>query len=82
LTNQSSLKKKASIRWTDDMQQAFNKMCLLKAANALAAYLYHNKRFDVYTDASDFQLGTCIIQEGRPVAYFITEPGKVGIKLE
>ncbi len=45
-------------------------MCLLMAADALAAYLDHNKRFNVYTDASDFQLGACIIQEGRPVAYF------------
>jgi hypothetical protein len=45
-------------------------MCLLMAANALAAYPDHNKQFDVYIDASDFQLGTCIIQEGRPVAYF------------
>ncbi len=52
------------------MQQSFNKMCLLMAADALAAYPNHNKRFDVYTDASDFQLGACIIQEGRPVAYF------------
>ncbi len=43
-------------------------MRLLMATNALAAYLDHNKRFDLYTDASDFQLGACIIQEGRPVA--------------
>ncbi len=41
------------------------------AANALAAYPDHNKQFDVFTDASDFQYGACIIQEGRPVAYFL-----------
>jgi hypothetical protein len=70
LTNISGLKKRALIKWTYDMQQAFDKMRLLMAANALAAYPDHNKRFDVYTDGSDFQLGACIIQEGRPVAYF------------
>jgi hypothetical protein len=52
-------------------KKAFDKMRLLMAANALAAYLNHNKRFGIYTDASDFQLGTCIIQEGRLVAYFL-----------
>jgi hypothetical protein len=70
-TDQSGLKKKAPIKWTDEMQKAFNKMHLLMAANALAAYPHHNKRFDVYTDASDFKLGACIIQEERPVAYFL-----------
>jgi hypothetical protein len=45
-------------------------MCLLMAADALAADPDHNKQFDMYTDASDFQLGACIIQEGRPIAYF------------
>jgi hypothetical protein len=70
-TDQSGLKKKAPIKWTDEMQQAFDKMCLLMAADAPAAYPDHNKWFDVYTDASDFQLGACIIQEGRPVAYFL-----------
>jgi hypothetical protein len=71
LTDQSGLKKKAPIKWTDEMQKAFDEMRLLMAANALAAYPDHNKQFDVYTDASDFQLGACIIQEGRPVAYFL-----------
>jgi hypothetical protein len=42
LTDQSSLKKKAPIKWTDEMQKAFNKMRLLMAANALAAYPGHN----------------------------------------
>ncbi len=54
------------------MQKAFDKMHLLMAADALAAYLDHNTMFNVYTDASDFQLlGACIIQDGRPVAYFL-----------
>jgi hypothetical protein len=71
LIDQSCLKKKTPIKWTDEMQKAFDKMCLLMSANALAAYLDHNKWFDIYTDASDFQLGACIIQEGMPVAYFL-----------
>jgi hypothetical protein len=71
LTDQSGLKKKTPIKWTDKMQQAFDKMHLLMAANALAAYPDHNKRFDIFTDASDFQLGACIIQEGRPNTYFL-----------
>ena len=55
LTDQSGLKKKAPIKWTDEMHQAFDKMRLLMAADALAAYPDHNKWFDVHTDASDFQ---------------------------
>jgi hypothetical protein len=64
-------KKKAPIKWTDEMNKVFNKICLLMAADALAAYPGHNKRLDIYTDASDFQLDSCIIQEGRPIAYFL-----------
>jgi hypothetical protein len=70
LTDQSGSKKKAPVQWTDKMQKVFDKMRLLMAANALAAYPDHNKRFNIYTDASDFQLGACIIQEGRLVSYF------------
>jgi hypothetical protein len=46
------------------------KMRLLMAADALAACPDHNKWFGTYTNTSDFQLGMCIIQERRPVAYF------------
>jgi hypothetical protein len=67
LTDHSGLKKCAPIPWTVE-QQAFDKIHALMAADALAAYPDHNKRFDNYTDASDFQLGACIMQEGRPVA--------------
>jgi hypothetical protein len=52
------------------MQKAFDKMHLLMAANALALHPDHNNWFDKYTDASDFQLGACIIQKGTLVAYF------------
>ena len=70
LTDQSGLKKGAKLNWTPAMQMAFNKMRYLMAADALAASPDHNKRFDIYTDASDFQLGAAIVQEGRIVAYY------------
>jgi hypothetical protein len=47
LTNQCGLKKRVPNKLTDEMQKAFDKMCLLMTADALAAYPDHNKRFDV-----------------------------------
>jgi hypothetical protein len=39
-------------------------------ADALVGFPDHNKWCDIYMDASDFQLGTCIVQDGQSAAYF------------
>jgi transposase InsO family protein len=67
LTSQSGKKK---IDWTPECQTAFEQVKATLAKEAFLQYPDHNKPFHIYSDASDYQMGSVIMQEGKPVAFF------------
>lgn len=67
LTSRSGKKR---FEWTDDMQKAFEKMKAIVTTDTLCRYPNHNLPYVIKTDASDYQLGAVILQEGMPVAYY------------
>ncbi len=42
----------------------------LMAQDCLLVYPNHNKLFHIYTDASSYQMGTYIVQDNKPVAFW------------
>ena len=56
---------------SDMEQRAFEEIKHAVAYDTLLAYLDFNKHFDMNTDAIDYQLGAVIIQNGKPIAFYI-----------
>ena len=57
-------------KWDLPQQEAFEKMKSIAAADTLLTYPDHNKPFHILADASDYQLGGAIEQDGKVVAYY------------
>jgi hypothetical protein len=66
----TNLTGKGNFLWNAKHQKAFSIMKALMAQDCMLQYPNHNKPFDIYTDASNYQLGRVIVQEGIPVAYY------------
>ena len=61
---------KSKWEWTEVHQQAFNEIKRIVAREVLLSFTNFNKPFEIYTDASKYQLGAVITQKGKPIAYY------------
>ena len=68
LTNLTS--KSNKWKWTEVEQNAFDQMKALIAKETLLTYPNFSEVFEIHTDASKVQLGACISQNGKPVAFY------------
>jgi hypothetical protein len=62
--------KKVRWKWTKECQAAFDNMKTVMARDTLLAYPDFSQEFEIHTDASDYQLGACISQNGKPIAFY------------
>ena len=56
--------------WSERHQHAFDQMRSFLAEDVLLHYPDHNLPFHIYTNASDIQLGSVIMQHNHPVTYY------------
>mmetsp|Transcript_27581 Transcript_27581/g.40549 ORF Transcript_27581/g.40549 Transcript_27581/m.40549 type:complete len:847 (+) Transcript_27581:174-2714(+) len=66
----TALTGKSMFEWTDQCRQAFAEMKAVLAADTMNAFPNHQLPFHLYTDASDYQMGAALLQNGKPIAYW------------
>ena len=69
-TNLAGLPTKAKLDWSEELDLAFERVKAIIVQDMLMSFPNHNIPFDVYTDSSDYQLGVCLMRNGKPVAYY------------
>ena len=61
---------KTKFIWTEEQEDAFKTIKQIMARKVLLTYPNFSKPFDIFTDASDYQLGGVITQDGLPIAFY------------
>jgi hypothetical protein len=61
---------KVKWKWTTEHQEAFDKMKALIAKETLLTFPDFYQEFEIHTEFSKLQLGACISQNGKPVAFY------------
>ena len=70
LTPLTKLKRNAKSTWLSFHQKDFDNIKEVMAQDVLLEYPDFNLPFDIHTDASDFQLGAVISQNGKPIVFY------------
>ena len=63
--------KKVKFKWTIAKQKLFDKIKRIVARDTLLIHPDFNKKFDIHTDGSEFQLEAVIIQDGKSITFYI-----------
>lgn len=62
---------KKSFVWAPEHQRSFEALkAMILVQETHLSFPDHNKQFHIYTDSSDYQFGSVILQDGRPIAYY------------
>jgi hypothetical protein len=61
---------KVKWKWTPECHDSFEKMNAIMSKETLVTFPDFTKEFEIHTDASKLQLGACISQGGKPVAFY------------
>ena len=57
-------------KWTQECQWAFDKIKAVLASDCMYRYADLEKPFTIVCNASDYQLGSCILQDGYLITYW------------
>jgi len=61
---------KSKWTWQAEQQAAFNEIKQAMARETILSFTDYTANFDVYTNASDYQMGGVVTQNKRPLVFF------------